>query len=131
MKIPAGTGVDPDALALLWRETREREVVQVDETVKELPGGIDLHGKPRFGEVYLNLMCSFLQAASHLGFMLAQQIFDELLPRIARNAFGWVHQAQGRWRYHGLLDWYVRVAHGHIQVRICVAHIAKRAARQP
>src|SRR5260370_39617066 len=56
MQIPSGTGVDPDALALLWRETREREVVQVDETVKELPGGSDLHCKPRFSEVYLNLM---------------------------------------------------------------------------
>src|SRR3979411_1368595 len=63
--------------------------------------------------------------------MLAQQIFDELLPRIVRDAFGWVQQAQGRWRYHGLLYRHVRIAHGYIQVRICVAQITKRAAREP
>src|SRR5260370_10549086 len=63
--------------------------------------------------------------------MLAQQIVDELLPRIVWKAFGWVHQAQGRWRYHGLLDRHVRIAHGHIQVRICVAQITKWAAREP
>jgi len=60
MKIAAGTSMNPDALALLWRETREREVIQVNETVKEPPGGIDLYGKPRFGKVYLNFMRSFL-----------------------------------------------------------------------
>jgi hypothetical protein len=46
MEIAPGTGMNPDALALLWREPRKREAIQVNETVRELPGGIDLHGKP-------------------------------------------------------------------------------------
>src|ERR1700687_1337971 len=37
-------GMDSDAPALFRREPREREVVQVDEAVQEIPGWIDLYG---------------------------------------------------------------------------------------
>src|ERR1700674_3548529 len=107
MKIAPGTCMNSDTPALFRRETRQREIVEVNETVKQLSGGVDLHGEPRFGKVYLNFMRSLLQATPYLGFMLAQQIFDELFPRIVWKAVGRVHQAQGRWRYHGLLHRHV------------------------
>ena len=82
----------PNTPALLWRETRQREIVQVNKAIKEPPGGIDLHGQPCFGKIDLNLMRPLLQATTYLCLMLAQQIFNELLVRIIRDAFGWVHQ---------------------------------------
>src|SRR5258708_19443994 len=96
-----------------------------------MPRGIDLHSQPSFGEVDLNRMGPFLQAAPYLGFMLAQQIVDELLARIIWNALGWVHQTQGRGRYHRLLDRYMRVADSDIQVTVCVPTVAERAACEP
>ena len=40
-----------------WRsvggEARQREIVQVDEAVEEMPGGIDLYRQPSFREVDL------------------------------------------------------------------------------
>ncbi len=81
-------GMDPDAPALFWREPRQREIVEVNEAVKEVPRRIDLHGQPSFGEVYLNLMRALFQATAYLGSMLVQQILDELLARIIRNRLG-------------------------------------------
>src|SRR5258708_21127288 len=96
-----------------------------------MPRGIDLHSQPSFGEVDLNRMGPFLQAAPYLGFMLAQQIVDELLARIIWNALGWVHQTQGRGRYHRLLDRYMRVADSDTQVTVCVPHVTESAAGEP
>src|SRR3979490_2967026 len=76
-------------------------------------------------------MCALFQAAPYFGFMLTQQISDELLARIISNALGWVHQTQGRRRYHRLLDWHVRVAHRDVQVTVCVAPVTERAACEP
>ena len=120
--------MDPDAPTLIWGEAREGEIVQVNEAVKEMARGIDLHGQPSFGEVHLNLVRALFQAASDLGFMLAQKIVDELLARIIRNALGWVHQTQGRRRYHRLLDRHVCIAHGDIQVTVRVPPVTERAA---
>src|ERR1700680_2715196 len=76
-------------------------------------------------------MCALFQAASYLCFMLVQQIVDELLTRIIRNLFGWVHQTQGRRRYPRLFDRHVRVAHGDVQITVCVPPVTERAAREP
>src|ERR1700730_18360575 len=76
-------------------------------------------------------MRALFQAAPYLGFMLAQQIVDELLARIIPNPLGWVHQTQGRRRDHRLLDRHVRVAHGDIQVGVRVPPVTEGAARQP
>ena len=63
-----------DAPAFLGGEPRQREVVQVDEAVEQVPGGVDLDGEPPFGEVDLHLVRALLQAAAHLGLVLAQQV---------------------------------------------------------
>jgi len=78
----------------------------------------------------LNLMRALFQAAPYLGLMLAQ-IVDELLARIFPNPLGWVHQTQGRRRYYRLLDRHVRVAHGDIQVTVCVPPVTEGAACEP
>ena len=99
--------------------------------LRRFPGGIDLHRQPSFGEVDLNLVRALLQAAANLGFVLAQQIVDELLARIARDPFGRIHEAQRRGRDDRLLHRHVRVAHGDVQVAVRIALVAERAAGQP
>ena len=96
-----------------------------------MPGRINLYGQASFGEVHLHLIRALLQAAPYLGFMFAQQIFDELLAGIIGHCLGRVHQAQGRRRDHRLLDRDVRVAHGDIQVAVSVSPVAERAACEP
>ena len=76
-------------------------------------------------------MCALFQAAPYLCLVLTQQIGDELLARIVRNLFGRVHQAQGGRRYHRLLERDVRIAHGDIQITICVPPVTERSAREP
>src|SRR5256885_5894878 len=95
IEIISRAGMDPDAAALFGREPRQREIIEVNEAVKEMPRGIDLHGQPSFGEVHLDLMRALFQAAPYLRFVLAQQIVNELLTRIIRNPLC-VHQTQGR-----------------------------------
>src|ERR1700730_14137567 len=96
-----------------------------------MTGGVDLYGQPSFGEVHLNLMRALFQAAPYFSFMLTQQIDDELVARIISNALGGVHQTEGRRRYYRLLDRHVRIAHGDIQVGVCVPPVTKGAAREP
>src|SRR6202171_1812631 len=131
IEIISRAGVDTDAPALLRREPRQREVVQVDEAVEKISRRIDLRGQPSFGEIDLNLVRTLFQAAPYLGFMLVQQIVDELLARIIQNRFGWVQQTQGRRRNHRLLDRHVSVAHGGIQVAVCVPPVTERTTREP
>src|SRR5207237_6249561 len=95
IEIISRAGMDPDAPALFGREPRKGEIVEVNEAVKEMPGGIDLDGQPCFGEVHLDLMRALFQAAAYLGLMLAQQVVDELVARIIRYPLC-VHQTQGR-----------------------------------
>src|SRR5437867_1989090 len=96
-----------------------------------MPRRIDLYGEASFGEVHLHLIRALLQAAPYLGFMFAKQIFDELLARIIRNCLGRVHQAQGRWRDHRLLDRDARVAQGDIQVTVSVSPVSEWAVGEP
>src|SRR6202165_1594769 len=131
IEIISRAGVDTDAPALLRREPRQREVVQVNEAVEKISRGIDLHGQPSFGEVDLNLVRTLFQAAPNLGFMLAQEIVDELLAGIIPNRLGRIHQTQGRRRNYRLLDRHVSVAHGDIQVTVCVPPVTEGAAREP
>src|SRR2546428_12335157 len=96
-----------------------------------MPGRINLYGQASFGEIQLHLVRALLQAAPYLGFMLAQQIFDELLARIIRNCLGRVHQAQGRRRDYRLLDRDARVAHGDIQVTVSVSSVPEWTVCEP
>jgi hypothetical protein len=54
--------VHADALAVLRGESRQREVVEVDEAVEEMPGRVDLDRQTPFREVDLNLVRALLQA---------------------------------------------------------------------
>src|SRR5260370_23412618 len=120
-----------DADGLFRREPGQGEIVQVNKAVKEMPGRIDLYRQPPLSEVHLNRMRSLSQAPSYLAFMLVQQILDEVLARIVGNPLAGVHQTQGRWRYHGLLDRYACVAHGDIKVAVCVPFVTEGAASEP
>ena len=83
--VAAGTRVHADALALGVREPRQREIVEVDEAVQQLPGRIDLDREPPFGEVDLHLVRALVEAAPDFRLVLAQQVVDELLARVAGN----------------------------------------------
>ena len=74
-----------DPLPLLGGESRQREIIQINEAVKQFSGGIDLDRQPALREIDLNLMGAFFQTAPYLGFVLAQQIVDELLSRVTGN----------------------------------------------
>src|SRR5438445_1692246 len=131
MEVIARASMDSNAPTLFWRETGQREVEEINEAVQQVPRRIDFHSQASFGEVHLHLIGALFQAAPYLGFMLAQQIVDELLARIIRNSLGGVHQAQGRRRDHGLLNRDMRVAHGDIQITVSVSAIPERTIREP
>ena len=130
ISVAARAGVNADLLALLRREPRERQVVQVDETREQLAGRIHLHGQAAFGEVDLHLHGALLEAAAHFGHVLAQQIIDELLAWIARQCLGWVHEAQSRRRNHRLLQRLAGVAPCDVQIGVGIALVPERPARQ-
>ena len=117
--------------AVLGGEPRQREVVQVDEAVEELAGGVDLDRQPPLGEVDLDLVRALAQAVADLGLVLAQQVVDELLAGVAGDLVGRVHEAQGRGRDDRLLHRHVGVLQGHVQVAVRVRAVAERAGRQP
>ena len=118
--VAAGAGVHADPLPLLGGEPRQRQVVQVDEAVQQLAGGVDLDRQPPLGEVDLHLVRALPQAVADLGLVLAQQVVDELLAGIAGDLVGRVHQAQGRGRDDRLLHRHVGVPQGHVQVAVRV-----------
>src|SRR5258708_33065253 len=76
-------------------------------------------------------MGTLFQAAAYLGFVLSEQIVDELLAGIVRNALGWVHQTQGRRRYYRLLDLDVGVEQSGIQIMVGVSPVTERGACEP
>ena len=82
------------------------------------PGGVDLDRQPTLREVDLDLVGALLQAAADLGFVLVQQVVDELLARVAGNLVGRIHEAQRRGRDDRLLHRHVGVAQGHVQVAV-------------
>ena len=114
--IAAGTSVHSDPLSILGREMREGKIIEVDEAMQQLAGRIEFHRQPPFREVDLNFVRALVQAAADLGFMLAEQVFDELFARVAGNLLGRVHQAQRRRRNDRLLDRHVRVSLGHFEI---------------
>ena len=72
--VASRTGVNADTLPLLGREPGQREVVQIDEALKQVARGIDLHRQPPFGEVDLHVVGASLQAAADLRLVLVQQV---------------------------------------------------------
>src|SRR6185312_5083637 len=86
--ITTRTGVDADAPTVVVGESREREIVQVDETMEETPGWVDLDREPPFSEVDLDLVRALPQAVTDLGFVLVEQILDELLSGVSGNLLG-------------------------------------------
>ena len=78
--------MNADALPVVRGKTRQREIVQVDEAGEQVAAGIDLHRQPALREIDLHLVRALLQAAAHLGLVLAQQVVDELFARVAFDA---------------------------------------------
>ena len=129
--IAARAGVHPDPPALLRGEARQREVVQVDEAVEEVPGGVDLHREAAFGEVDLHRMRAPLQAPADLELVLAKEVVNELLARIARDPVGRIHEAQRGRRDDRLLHRNRRVALRHFEEAVRGASKSKGPVRQP
>ena len=73
-------------------------------------GSILIASRPSVKSIW-TLCAPFVQAAADLGLVLAQQVVDELLARVAGDLVGGIHQAQGRGRDDRLLHRHVRVAH--------------------
>ncbi len=94
-------------------------------------GRVDLDRQPPLGEVDLHLVRALPQAAADLGLVLAQQVVDELLARVAGDLVGRVHEAQGRRRDDRLLHRHVGVPQGHVEVAVGVPLVAERAGGQP
>ena len=93
--VAARAGMDSDALALLGGEPGQRQVVEVDEAVEQMSGTVHLHREAAFREVDLHLVSARVQTAADLGFVLGQQVVDELLARVAGDPAGRIHEAQG------------------------------------
>ena len=55
--------------------------------LRRCPVGSIFIASRAFGEIDLNDVRALVEAATDFGFMLAQEIIDELLARIVRNAF--------------------------------------------
>jgi len=79
--------------ALFLGKAAECEIVELDEAVEQRPGRIDLDRQARLGEVDLDIVRTFRKTPADLFFVLAQQIFDEFLSRIARKVFRRIHKA--------------------------------------
>ena len=129
--IAARTGVHAEPVPIFDGEPRQRQVVQVDEAVQQLPRRVDLHRQPAFGEIDLHLVGTRRQAAADFRLVLGEQIVDEGFAGIAGNALRGIHQAERRRRDHRLLDRPVRIAFRHGQVRIRVAPVSERSLGQP
>jgi hypothetical protein len=124
--VAAGAGVHADARALGRCETRKREVVQLDEALQQMPGGIELHREPAFGEVDLHLVRAFVETAPHFGLVLAQKIVYERLARVAGDRCGRIHEAQRGRRDDRLLQWHVGIAACVIEEAIGITAVVKR-----
>src|SRR5207302_7376843 len=66
-----------------------------------------------------------------LGVMLAEEVVDELVPRVSGKLIGGIHEAQCGWGNNRLLERLVRVAQRDIEKTVRVALVTKRAAGQP
>jgi len=56
--------VDADPFSLVGGKALDHQTVQVDKTFQKSPRRVQFDRKPPFGEVYLNHMRAFLQAAA-------------------------------------------------------------------
>ena len=86
-------GVNSDTPALFLGKAAEREIIELDETVEQHPGRIDLHRQAALGEIDLDLVRAFRETPADLLFMLSEQIVDEFLPRVAGKILRRIHKA--------------------------------------
>src|ERR1700704_2097107 len=115
-------------------ETRERKVVQIDETGKEASRRVNLDGKTALGEVDLYFLRTLLQAPVDFRHVFAQQILDEHLPWVPWNTFFWIHQAQGRRGNDRLFQRHPGVPQSLVEITIGVVTVregARQQARHP
>src|ERR1044072_696754 len=79
---------------LLAVESRQGQVIKVDEALQQISGGIDFDSQSCFGEVDLDLVRALEQTSANLGFVLAQQVFYELVAWVTGDLFRWVHETK-------------------------------------
>ena len=80
--VAARAGVHADTLPLLGREKRaSARLFRSMKLCEKFARRVDLDRQPALGEVDLDLVRALSQATAHLGFVLAQQVVDELLAR--------------------------------------------------
>ena len=76
-------GMNADMPTLFLGKPAEPEIVELDEAAEQRPGWIDLDRQAAFGEIDLDFVRAFRKTSADLLFMLAEQILDEFLPRVA------------------------------------------------
>jgi hypothetical protein len=74
---------------------------------------------------------AFLQAVADLRLVLAEQVVDEFVARVARDLLLGVHETQCRRGDDRLLDRPVGVLERQIQIVVGVRFVAERAAGEP
>ena len=130
--VAARAGVHADPLRAPSAEKRDSaRLLRSMKLLSRCPEGSTFIDEAAFGEVDLHRVRALLQAAADLGLVLAQQVVDELLARIARDPVGRIHEAQRRGRDDRLLHRHRRVALRDLEEAVGVAPVAKRAVRQP
>src|SRR5581483_10329107 len=110
--VAARAGVHPEALNIRADEARQSKIVEMDEAAQELPRRVQLQRHAALGEIDLHAVRAAAQAAPDLGLVLADEVGDELLARIARELLARIHEAQRRGGYYRLFD-------GHLGMTQC------------
>src|SRR5688572_24384335 len=117
--------MNANALALFNREPGKSEIVQGDEAIEQVAGGIELYRKAPLSEIDLDFVRAFGQAAPNFQLVFVEEIIDELLAGVARNVISRIHQAQSRRRNDRLFERSFRMALREIQKIISVHAIAE------
>src|SRR5213082_1285370 len=128
--VPAGTGMDADAAALLRGEASQHAVVQVHERLEHPLRGIELDREPALGEVDLDDVRARRQAAPDVRLRLAHEVLEERVARVSADAVLGIEQAQGRGRNHRLLDGHAGMSPRGHEIRIGVGLVAERPGGQ-
>ena len=121
--------MDPDPRPLLVRQLAEDLVVQVHERVQQPARRVQLERQARLGEVDLDVRPA-IQATADLGGGLTDEVLDERLARVARQAVTRVQQAQRRGGDDRLLQGCLRVGSRGVDVRPGLRRVTEGAGRQ-
>jgi hypothetical protein len=123
--------VHADSPAFLHREACEHAVVEVDEGFEETFGGIELDCEPAFGEVDLDAVSAMFEGAADVELDLADEVCEEVVPRVALDAVGRVDEAERGGGDDGLLERPVGEWPRPIEIGVRIGAVPERAGGQP